>query len=183
MGPVSLSSSRQTFVKRLSGKPSPQRLSTLDEVCLSCLLLKAKLKLLFSKGTEFEGAIVALFHLLFSRKDKFRAFKEAMYRSNLPNLTNLLSTVLIFAVVIYLQGFRVEIPVKSNKFRGQQGTYPIKLFYTSNMPIMLQSALVSNIFFISQMIYKRFPDSILVRLIGVWAVCFFLEILYGESMY
>ena len=92
-----------------------------------------------------------------------------MYRSNLPNLTNLLSTVFIFAVVIYLQGFRVEIPVKSNKFRGQQGTYPIKLFYTSNMPIMLQSALVSNIFFISQMLYRRFPDALFVRLIGVWA--------------
>lgn len=84
---------------------------------------------------------------------------------------NLLATVLIFAVVIYLQGFRVEIPVKSNKYRGQQGSYPIKLFYTSNMPIMLQSALVSNIFFISQMLYKRWPDNILIRLIGVWAVC------------
>ena len=121
------------------------------------------------RGTEFEGAIVALFHLLFTRKNKFLALKEAMYRSNLPNLTNLLATIFIFAVVIYLQGFRVEIPVKSNKFRGQQGSYPIKLFYTSNMPIMLQSALVSNIFFISQMLYRRFPDSLLVRLIGVWA--------------
>ncbi|KAI8923387.1 SecY subunit domain-containing protein [Entophlyctis helioformis] len=120
------------------------------------------------RGTEFEGAVVSLFHLLFTRKDKLRAFKEAMYRGNLPNLTNLLSTVLVFAVVIYLQGFRVEIPVKSNKMRGQQGSYPIKLFYTSNMPIMLQSALVSNIFFISQLLYKRFPENFLVRLLGVW---------------
>jgi protein transport protein SEC61 subunit alpha len=121
------------------------------------------------RGTEFEGAIVATLHLLFTRKDKFRAIKEAMYRTNLPNLTNLLATVFVFGVVIYLQGFRVEIPMKSNRFRGQQASYPIKLFYTSNMPIMLQSALVSNIFFISQMLYKRFPDSFLVKLIGVWA--------------
>ncbi|KAI8799752.1 SecY subunit domain-containing protein [Cladochytrium replicatum] len=120
------------------------------------------------KGTEFEGAIVALFHLLFTRRDKFRALKEAFYRTNLPNVMSLMSTLLIFAVVIYLQGFRVEIAVKSNRFRGQQGSYPIKLFYTSNMPIMLQSALVSQIFFISQLLYKRFPENFLVRLLGVW---------------
>ncbi|KAJ7048463.1 hypothetical protein C8F01DRAFT_1267310 [Mycena amicta] len=44
------------------------------------------------------------------------------------------------AIIFYLQGFRVEIPVKSNRFRGQRGSYPIKLFYTLNMPIMLESA-------------------------------------------
>ncbi|KAJ3163832.1 translocon subunit [Geranomyces variabilis] len=120
------------------------------------------------RGTEFEGAIVAFFHLLFTRSNKFLAIKEAMYRSNLPNLSNLIATILVFAVVIYLQGFRVEIPVKSNRYRGQQGNYPVKLFYTSNMPIMLQSALVSNVFFISQLLYKRWPENLLVQLLGVW---------------
>ena len=42
------------------------------------------------------------------------------------------------------------LPVRSKSARGQQGSYPIKLFYTSNMPIILQSALVSNLYFISQ---------------------------------
>ena len=55
----------------------------------------------------------------------------------LPNVVNLISMVVIFAVFIYLQGFRIEIPVKSNRFRGQHDTCPIKLFYTSNMPIVL----------------------------------------------
>lgn len=120
------------------------------------------------RGPEFEGAVISLFHLLFTRSDKFRALKEALYRPHLPNIMNLLATVAVFALVIYLQGFRVEIPVKSNKFRGQQGTYPIKLFYTSNMPIMLQSALVSQVFFVSQLLYNRFPDNFLIRLLGVW---------------
>merc|ERR1711959_96924 len=57
------------------------------------------------KGTEFEGAIVALFHLLISKSDKVRALKEAFYRQNLPNVTNLLATVLVFIIVIYFQGF------------------------------------------------------------------------------
>ncbi|CDS10706.1 Putative Protein transporter SEC61 subunitalpha [Lichtheimia ramosa] len=120
------------------------------------------------RGDEFEGALIALVHLLMSRKDKTRALKEAFYRNPLPNVMSLLSTAIIFGIVIYLQGFRVELPVKSNRVRGQRGTYPVKLFYTSNMPIMLQSTMTSNIFMISQMLYKRFEDNILVRLLGVW---------------
>jgi len=120
------------------------------------------------RGTEFEGAIIALFHLLITRNDKIRAIREALYRQNLPNLTNLMATVLIFVVVIYFQGWRVDLPVKYQKYRGQQGTYPIKLFYTSNMPIILQTALVSNLYFVSQLLYNRAPTNILVRLLGKW---------------
>jgi protein transport protein SEC61 subunit alpha len=50
-----------------------------------------------------EGAVIALFHLLITRSDKVRALKEAFYRPNLPNITNLLATILIFLVVIYFQ--------------------------------------------------------------------------------
>jgi len=120
------------------------------------------------RGTEFEGAVIALFHLLITRTDKVRALKEAFYRQNLPNLTNLLATVLVFVVVIYFQGFRVDLPVKYAKYRGQQGSYPIKLFYTSNIPIILQTALVSNLYFFSQLLFKRFPTNILVNLLGRW---------------
>lgn len=102
------------------------------------------------RGAEFEGAVIALFHLLFTRSDKTRALKEAFCRQNLPNVTNLMATVVVFLIVIYFQGFRVVLPVRSKSARGQQGSYPIKLFYTSNMPIILQSALVSNLYFISQ---------------------------------
>ncbi|TFY56135.1 hypothetical protein EVJ58_g7827 [Rhodofomes roseus] len=116
----------------------------------------------------FEGAVVSLFHLVFTWNDKGRALREAFWRERLPNVMNLIATVVVFAVVIYLQGFRIEIPVKSNRFRGQRGSYPVKLFYTSNMPIMLESALTSNVFIVSQMLASRFPDNFLVKLLGVW---------------
>merc|ERR1712072_1125456 len=64
------------------------------------------------RGTEFEGAVIALFHLLVTWPDKTRALREAFYRQHLPNVMNLLATLTVFAAVIYLQGFRVEIPVK-----------------------------------------------------------------------
>jgi protein transport protein SEC61 subunit alpha len=88
------------------------------------------------RGPEFEGALLALVHLLFTWPNKPLALREAFFRANLPNVSNLLSTLLIFAAVIYLQSFRVELPVKSNRQRGMRGSYPIRLFYTSNMPIM-----------------------------------------------
>merc|ERR1719335_281571 len=120
------------------------------------------------KGTEFEGAVIALFHLLWSRSSKLSALKEAFYRQNAPNITSLFATILIFFVVIYFQGFRVDLSVKYTKMRGQMGSYPIKLFYTSNIPIILQTALVSNLYFFSQLLYKRFKSNVLVNLLGQW---------------
>ena len=121
------------------------------------------------RGPEFEGAIIAFFHLLITRKDKFRAIREALYRENLPNLTNLLATIFVFLVATYLQCWKVTLPVKG-RVRGQEFTsqYPIKLFYTSNMPIILQTALVSNIYFVSQMFYSRSPSNAFVRILGKW---------------
>jgi protein transport protein SEC61 subunit alpha len=106
--------------------------------------------------------------MLITRSDKVRALREAFYRPNLPNVTNLLATVLIFLIVVYFQGFRVELAVVSRKQKSQTGTYPIKLFYTSNMPIILQTALVSNFYMISQVLYRRFGGNVIISLLGRW---------------
>jgi len=120
------------------------------------------------RGTEFHGAVVSLFYLLATRPDKIRALREAFFRDHLPNVTNLLASVVVFAVVIYFQGFRVDIGIKSKNARGFQSSYPIKLFYTSNMPIILQSALVTQVYMISQLLFSRFPENFLVQLFGTW---------------
>lgn len=104
------------------------------------------------RGPEFEGALIALLQAMFFRPNKVRALQEALFRQNLPNVGNLIATALIFPIVIYFQGFRVVLPVRSKSIRGQQDSYPINLFYTPNMPIILQSALVSNVYFISQVL-------------------------------
>jgi len=64
----------------------------------------------------------------------------------------------------------VDLPVRSKRARGTPYSHPIKLFYTSNMPIILQSALVSNLYFISQLLYKRYSGNLLVQLLGRWQV-------------
>lgn len=58
------------------------------------------------RGPQFEGAVISLFHLLFTQPNKTVALREAFYRQNLPNVMNLLSTIVVFGAVIYLQGER-----------------------------------------------------------------------------
>ncbi|KAL2943182.1 Protein transport protein Sec61 subunit alpha, partial [Bienertia sinuspersici] len=113
-------------------------------LCLDEILNNGYATINIGRGPEFQGAAIALIHLLVTRKDKVGALKEAFCRQNLPNVTNLLATLFIFLMIIYLQQFQVMVPLRSKNIRGQQGYYPIKLFYTSNMPIILHSAFVTN---------------------------------------
>ena len=53
---------------------------------------------------------------------------------------------------------------------GEKAKSPIKLFYTSNMPIMLLSALLGTIYISSQTLFDRYKSNVLVRLLGVWEV-------------
>ena len=119
-------------------------------------------------GTEFEGAIISFFHLLFTKPNKISALQQAFYRQSGPNLFNLIATVAIVLVVIYFQGFRVELTLTHKTQRGVRQPYPIKLFYTSNMPIILQTAIISNMFFVSQLLYKNLKSNVIVRLLGTW---------------
>ena len=62
----------------------------------------------------------------------------------------------------------MELTISSKKMKGYRQPYPIKLFYTSNIPIILQSALVSNLYVISQMLSVKFAGNFFVNLLGVW---------------
>lgn len=126
------------------------------------------------KGTEFEGAIVAAIHALLFRPNKLAGIHDALFRENLPNLLNVGATLLIFALVIWAQGFHVPFKLGFEKgYSSQNGQPPpdhqVKLFYTSNMPIILLSALVGNVYFFSQVLFSRFPANPLIRLFGRWS--------------
>lgn len=65
------------------------------------------------RGAEFEGAIVALFHLVFTRSDPRRVLREVFWRERLPNIMNLVATAIIFAAVIYLQASESRSPSRA----------------------------------------------------------------------
>lgn len=123
-----------------------------------------------ARGVEFEGSLIALFHLLIVRKNKLYAIHEAFFRQNLPNLQTLMYTLIVFAMVIYVHGIRVNLKTESLQVRGQQGNFPIKLLYSSTMPIIVQNYIISHTSTVSRFLYQKFPNVFLVRLLGVWSM-------------
>jgi protein transport protein SEC61 subunit alpha len=121
-----------------------------------------------SRGVEFEGALISTFHMILTKPSLPQALWESFTRSNLPNLLNLLATLVVFAVVIWCQNLKIELPIAQRGVRGVQYTHTIKLFYTSNIPIILLSSCVSNISFFSRLLYRTFPSNIFVSILGSW---------------
>ena len=52
--------------------------------------------------------------------------------------------------------------------RGYTAPFSVKLFYTSNIPIILQTAFVSNLYFFSQVLHRRFKGNYFVSFLGKW---------------
>jgi preprotein translocase subunit SecY len=79
------------------------------------------------------------------------------YRSQgLPDMVAFFTTLVVFAIIIYFNGMRVEVPVSYAKYRGFKGQFPLKLLYVSNIPVIFAAALFGNIYFISQIIWSRY---------------------------
>ena len=55
------------------------------------------------------------------------------------------STVLVFAICVFGQAMKVEIPLSFGKVRGYGMRWPLNFFYTSNIPVILIAALMANI--------------------------------------
>jgi preprotein translocase subunit SecY len=57
----------------------------------------------------------------------------------------ILSTILIFLIVVWAQSLKVEIPLTYEKIRGYSMKWPLAFFYASNIPVILVAALAANI--------------------------------------
>ena len=71
------------------------------------------------------------------------------------NLLGLVTTVFIFAVVVYAESVRVEIPLSHSRVRGARGRFPVKLIYASVLPMILVRALQANIQFMGQILQNQ----------------------------
>jgi len=60
-------------------------------------------------------------------------------------LAAILSTVIIFLIVVWAQSLKVEIPLSFGRIRGMGMKYPLSFFYASVIPVILTAALVANI--------------------------------------
>ncbi|MCK5282735.1 MAG: preprotein translocase subunit SecY [Nanoarchaeota archaeon] len=85
--------------------------------------------------TYSAGAIPALFQALAAGDPTTAGIK----------LAALVSTVLVFMIVVYVQAMKVEIPLSFGRIRGQGIRWPLSFIYTSNIPVILVAALIANL--------------------------------------
>lgn len=71
-----------------------------------------------------------------------------------PSLIGFIATIIVFLVIIYLQGIRVELPMSYAGYKGFRSRYPIKLLYVSNLPVIFASALFANVYFFTQLLWS-----------------------------
>ena len=60
-------------------------------------------------------------------------------------LAGVVSTVAVFAIAVYAQAMKVEIPLSFGRVRGHGIRWPLHFIYTSNIPVILVAALMANV--------------------------------------
>lgn len=75
----------------------------------------------------------------------FRSLAIGNPQGALLMLAGIVSTILIFGLAVYFQAMKVEIPLSFGRIRGHGIRWPLQFIYTSNLPVILVSALFANI--------------------------------------
>ncbi len=70
-------------------------------------------------------------------------------------LLAIFTTVAIFAIVVYAESVRVEIPLSNTRVKGARGRFPVKLIYASVLPMILVRALQMNIQFMGRVLDEQ----------------------------
>ena len=82
---------------------------------------------------------------------------DVIFRTGqLPSLFTFALTIGVILVLVYIEGIHVDVPIVSTKYRGFTAVYPIKLLYTSVIPVILASALTANAVFMGQMLWANY---------------------------
>ena len=63
----------------------------------------------------------------------------------LSALAAILSTVIIFLIVVWAQSLKVEVPLSFGRIRGYGVKWPLAFFYASVIPVILTAALIANV--------------------------------------
>ncbi len=93
------------------------------------------------------GTIPKILYLISSQPSSYlynNGVSQIMFAQPNPFIA-LLGTILIFLIVAYVQSSKIELPIAHERVRGARGRYPLQLFYASNIPVILATALLANI--------------------------------------
>ena len=83
------------------------------------------------------GAFPALFASFFgSVPDVIGGLKAA---------ATVISTAIIFLIIVWTQSLKIEIPLSYDRLRGYNVKWPLAFFYASNIPVILTGAFIANL--------------------------------------
>lgn len=71
----------------------------------------------------------------------------------LGSVAAIITTIVIFALGVYFESTKVEIPIQSSRIQGGRGTFPIKLIYASVLPLIFVRAIQANIQFLGRILH------------------------------
>jgi preprotein translocase SecY subunit len=119
----------------------------------------------------FHGVILAVVQGLFTPDGIGPLFIRHVAQRG--DILGLISTISIILALIYLEGVRVNIPISHSRYSGFRGTYPIKLLYVSNVPVIFASTIFTNIYYLSSIVWSRYNSdnsNPILNLLGTFTV-------------
>ena len=101
--------------------------------------------LFFLTGEAPIGAIPAIFHFL-TTGDLNQVGRYSL---------SIFVTILVFAIAVFVQAMKVEVPLSFGRVRGHGIRWPLAFLYTSNIPVILTAALLANVQLWSRLLENR----------------------------
>ncbi len=108
--------------------------------------------LAFMSGEAPIGALLSVFYFIMAGD-----FREVLF-----SLIAIIATLLVFAMAVYAQAMKVEVPLSFGRIRGHGIRWPLSFIYTSNIPVILTAALIANI-----QLWARLLESKGIPLLGI----------------
>lgn len=88
-----------------------------------------------TEGDAYVGAIPTIIHAIFTQNPT----------GAIISASGVVATIIIFMMAVYGQSMKVEIPLSFGRVRGHGMRWPLHFIYTSNIPVILVSALFANL--------------------------------------
>lgn len=85
----------------------------------------------------------------------FNALSAGLPQEAALALGAIISTLVIFGIVVFAQSMKVEIPLSFGRIRGHGIRWPLNFVYTNVIPVILVSALVANIQLFGQLLANK----------------------------
>ncbi|MFA5382707.1 MAG: preprotein translocase subunit SecY [Candidatus Micrarchaeia archaeon] len=124
----------------------------LDEL-ISKYGIGSGISLFIAANVSFTVVSGALSLLGFNNPNGVLSILQAGGADAIPNaifyMTPLYFTIIVFIIVVYAEGMKVELPLSFGMAKGVGGRFPIKFLYVSVLPVILTSALLLNIQFLA----------------------------------